>query len=81
MARPAAKAPDTRCAIFILGGKPLKATRCTSVAVGWDALKRRACKEHMPKALWPVESRAVVKPSGRNDAPLMARRKSDDEPK
>lgn len=57
------KTPDTRCTLFVLGGTPLRAKRCANPACGWDALKRRACKEHMPKALWPVEGRAVVKPN------------------
>jgi hypothetical protein len=55
--------PNDQCVIWNLGGKPLKAVRCKNAACGWDALKRRACRDHMPKALWPVESRAAVKPN------------------
>ena len=45
--------PNDQCVMWNLGGKPLKAVRCKNAACGWDALKRRTCREHMPKALWP----------------------------
>ena len=60
---PKAKEPDARCTMRLITGNPLKVIRCRNAACGWDALKRRACRDHMPKALWPVESRAVVKPN------------------
>ena len=60
MARPAAKAPDTRCAYFVLGGPTLRAKRCTNPACGWDALMRRACREHMPAKLLPKLTPNVI---------------------
>ena len=48
-----AKAPDARCTLFVIGGPTLRAKRCAKPACGWDALKRRACRVHMPAKLLP----------------------------
>ena len=48
------KEPDTRCQLWLLG-RNCKAHRCTNPAYGWDAHHRRACLEHMPKALLPAD--------------------------
>lgn len=55
--------PNDQCVMWNLGGKPLKAVRCKNAACGWDVYRRRACRNHMPAKLLPVESRAVVKPN------------------